>query len=93
MTDPTGDSTLRSVERLIGTLMPTALEMIASVVDAPTSTLDDYERLTVIAETQSPVLILALVRTAAGLAAISDMTGNDVRSLADVKASTTATVG
>lgn len=89
MDDPTGDSTLRSIERLIGTLMPTALDMIATIVDEPAGNLDSYNRLLTVAEAESPVLLLAVLRTAAGLAAIAEMSGADVRSLADVSVTPT----
>lgn len=83
MTEVTGESALRATEHLIGTLMPTALDMIASVVEDPTSSLDNYDRLLTVAEVNSPVLLLAVLRCAAGLAAIGEVTAADIRALMD----------
>lgn len=66
----------------IGKLMPMALDMIGDVVDAPGMSVEDYEAITAVVETQSPVLFLALLRAAAGLAAIVELSGDDVRALA-----------
>lgn len=78
--DATG--TITALEAEISQLMPMALDMIATVVDSPGMELEDYEALTAVVETQSPVLFLALLRTAAGLAAIAELSGDDVQALA-----------
>lgn len=70
------------METHLSLLMPTALDMIATVVDTPASDLDTYDRLLQVAEANSPALVLAILRCAAGLAAVSDMSGDQVRALA-----------
>lgn len=71
-----------ALEAEISLLMPMALDLVGTVVDSPGMDLDDYEALTAVVESQSPVLFLALLRTAAGLAHIAEMTGDAVRALA-----------
>lgn len=75
-------SAIRAVEVQISQLMPTALDMIADVVDQPAMELADYEAITAVVETQSPLLFLALLRCAAGMAAVAGMTGDQTRALA-----------
>lgn len=84
------DTILRGLETEIGRLMPTALDMIASVVDQPGTSLDVYDGLIAVAEAESPLLLLAVIRAGAGMAAIAEMTARDVRSLAKVPDPTVA---
>jgi len=70
------------LETEISRLMPLALDMIADVVDQPAMSIEDYEAITAVVELQSPVLFLALLRAGAGLAAISELYGDQVRALA-----------
>lgn len=73
---------LADLEAHISELMPTALDMIGTIVDTPGSDINTYDRLLSVAEMNPPVLVLAILRCAAGLAAVSDMTGDQVRALA-----------
>lgn len=85
MTVTDAESILRSTEYEIGRLMPTALDMIASIVDKPGTDLDTYRRLSEVAEVGSDLVLFAVLRAAAGLAAIAELTGAEVRALATVK--------
>ena len=87
MRDQLPDS-IEVAEALIGKLMPTALDMIAATVDSPGTSLEAYDATLAVAETQSPLLFLALIRCAAGLATIGDLTGDHIRALADADDST-----
>ena len=75
-------STAESVQAEVQRLMPTALDMIATVVDAPAFDFEVWSGLMEVAEQNSPLLMIALLRNAAGLAAILDLTGDQVRGLA-----------
>lgn len=81
MTTSDADTILRGLQAEIGRLMPTALDMIGTVVDDPGTSLDVYDGLISVAEAESPLLLLAIVRAAAGLAAIAELTGREVRQL------------
>ena len=82
--DVTLPDTLEVAEALIAKLMPTALEMVASVIDEPGTSLESYGRLLAVAEQESPLLMLAMTRCAAGMATVADMASADVRSLIDI---------
>jgi len=82
MSTPDADTILRGTEAEIGRLMPTALDMIASVVDNPGTSLEVYDGLLAVAEAESPLLLLAIVRAGAGLAHIADLDGRGLRALA-----------
>lgn len=82
MPSTAGDSVLADIEASISLVMPTALDVIATVVEAPAGDLTTYDRLLGVAEANPPTLFLALVRCAAGLAAIAEMDGTQVRALA-----------
>jgi len=73
---------LAEIESELVRLMPTALDMVATVVDAPASDLDTYDGLLTVAEANSPLLLLAVIRVAAGMTVIAEMSGEQVRALA-----------
>lgn len=76
------EAVLSQMEAHISLLMPTALDMIATIVETPGSDLDTYDQLLQVVEAHPPALMLAILRCAAGLAAVSDMSGDQVRALA-----------
>lgn len=79
MTNPDAESILLTTHREIGRLLPTALDMIATVVEDPGGTLENYDRLLTVAEAESPLLLLAVLRAAAGFAAVMEATPEDIR--------------
>lgn len=81
MGQPTAPELVADLEREIGRLMPTALDMIATVTDNPGGNWDLYSGLLEVCEAHSSILLLAVLRTAAGLAAIGEMDGKQVRAL------------
>lgn len=93
MSDENGASTLRQIEHLIGTLMTTAMDMIATVVEDPSSSLENYERLMSVVEAESPVLLLAVLRAAAGLAYVADMSPQEIRLMGSPHLTNPATTG
>ena len=74
---------ITALEREIGLIMPMALDLVATVVETPAMGPEDYEAVTAVVESQSPVLFLALLRIAAGFAAIADMDPDQVRALTE----------
>lgn len=85
MTTTDAESILAETNAVIGRLMPTALDMIATVVADPGASLESYDALTAVAEQESPLLLLAILRAAAGLAHVLEMTPADVRALGRAK--------
>lgn len=92
MGEPTQPS-LRDIEAEIGLLMPIALDMIATVVESPGTSVETYDATLTVAEQNPPLLFLAILRAAAGLAAISELTGDDIRSLENGPAATSPAAG
>jgi hypothetical protein len=84
VTDASPPTTVEAVQRMIADLMPVALDLVATVVDEPTPSWDSYSGMLEVAEQESPLLLLAVLRSAAGLAAILDMTGEQIRALGKV---------
>lgn len=84
---------LRDVEAEIGLLMPVALDMVATVVESPGTSMEAYDALLTVAEENPPLLFLAVLRVAAGLAAICEMTAEQIRSLEDNPAATSPAAG
>lgn len=78
-----GDSmpTLQDLESEIIRLMPTALDIVADVVDQPGTSMESYDAILAVAEANPPLLFLAVVRCAAGFAHTADLAGKDVRAL------------
>lgn len=75
-------STLEATVDAIADTMPVALDMIATMMDEPTPSWETFAGLLEVAEQTTPLLILALVRSAAGLATVAEMTPDQVRALA-----------
>lgn len=84
---------LRDVEAEIALLMPVALDMIATTVEDPATSLETYDALLTVAENNPPLLFLAILRVAAGLAAVCEMTPEQIRSLDDKPAATSPAAG
>lgn len=82
MTTPAPASMIADFETTIAAIMPTALDIIATIVDQPAMDLDAYERLVDVAAASGPPVVLALARAAAGLAYTLDLSGDAVRALA-----------
>ena len=78
-----GESAIEAVQAEVERLMPTALDLIASVVESPAPSWDVYAGTLEVAEQSSGLLLIAVLRAAAGLAAILEMDGAMVRKLAD----------
>lgn len=76
-------STLQATQVAIGALMPTALEMVASIVADPGTSLEGYDALVAVAEQESPLLLLAVLRVAAGLATVAEMDSDQVLALSE----------
>lgn len=88
MGQPTPTS-IKDLETEISLVMPTALDIIAEVVADPGMTLERYETFLTLAEANPGTLFLALLRVSAGLAAIADMTPDQIRDLGATPADTT----
>ncbi len=79
---PDTQSTLQATEAEIARLMPTALDIVAAIVDEPATSWDTYAGTLEVAEQNSPLLLLAMARAAAGMASIAELTSDQVRALA-----------
>lgn len=82
---------LRELEAQIADLMPVAADMIATTMENLAPDLEAYEALLTVAEEQPPQLLMAILRTAAGLAHISDFTPAQMRALNDPPSDTQPT--
>lgn len=77
------ESAIEAAQAEVMRLMPTALDLIAAVVESPAPSWDVYAGTLEVADQQSGLLMIAVLRAAAGLASILDMTGDQVRALGD----------
>lgn len=75
-------STLQATEAEIARLLPTALDVIAEIVANPATDWDTYSGTLELADTNSPLLLLAIARAAAGIAAIAELEPDQIRALA-----------
>ena len=80
MSDDTS-TTIDQAEAEIAGLLPTACDMIATVLGENPPTFETYAGLMEVAEQASPLLLCAVVRMAAGLAYMSELTPDDVRGM------------
>ena len=74
-------STIETAELTIAALYPTAADMIATTLANNPPDFDVYASFMEVAEAESPLLLCAVLRLAAGLAAICDMAPEDLRQL------------
>ncbi len=81
MTVDSGETAIEAVQAEVARLLPTALDLVAAVVESPAPSWDVYAGTLEVAEQSSGLLLIAVLRVAAGLAAILDMTGDQVRAL------------
>lgn len=77
-----GHVDLAEFERTLGQIMPTALDMIASVVESPGTDWDTYAATLEVLDQAGPMLPLAILRAAAGMATAAEITADQVRQLA-----------
>lgn len=82
MTSAAGKVNLADFERTLGEIMPTALDMIAAVVEAPGTDWDTYSGTLEVLDAAGPLLPLAILRAAAGIAAIAEISPGEIRALA-----------
>lgn len=75
------ETAIEAVQAEVVRLMPVALDLIATVVESPAPSWDVYAGTLEVAEQQSGLLMIAVLRAAAGLAAVLEMTGEQVRAL------------
>lgn len=78
----------RELEEQIADLMPVAADMIATTMVTGEPSLDDYDAMLTLAEEQPSQLLLAILRTAAGLAHVAEMTPEQMRALNDPPSAT-----
>lgn len=82
MNSTEGRVSLAELEQTLGQVMPTALDMIAAVVEDPGTDWDTYSGTLETIDQGGPLLPLAILRAAAGIAHAADFTADDVRALA-----------
>lgn len=78
-----GQVDLAEFERTLGQIMPTALDMIAAVVEAPGTDWDTYSGTLETIDQGGPLLPLAILRAAAGIAHVAELRPDQIRALAD----------
>lgn len=72
-------SALRATEAAIVDLIPTVCDMVATIVESPAMTWEDYSGFLEAADLQGPLLFVALLRLSAGFAAVCELTPEQVR--------------